>query len=185
MKTNHRSRLLGLRGLIAFAAATIVMLTAIPIAWQRAGAWMHLRPWQGITNNGLRHLDAAIQAYHEANGALPASLRELTSSTDRLPRPNGESVPRDQRHGPRFHSSDRSIYSVTSSGHMPPPLNGELFPMDPWHRPYIYATDGNTYSVTSYGRDGRPGGRGPDCDLSISAQHPPEAFPTLYQLMIR
>ena len=36
---------------------------------------------------------------------------------------------------------------------------------DPWGRPYLYRSDGRTFSVATYGRDGAPGGLGPDADL--------------------
>ena len=39
-------------------------------------------------------------------------------------------------------------------------------PVDPWGHPYVYWMDGTTGAVVSYGADGRPGGRGPDADLS-------------------
>jgi general secretion pathway protein G len=42
-------------------------------------------------------------------------------------------------------------------------------PIDPWGHPYLYATpgaDGREYDITSYGRDNKPGGEGPDADIS-------------------
>lgn len=39
-------------------------------------------------------------------------------------------------------------------------------PVDPWGHPYVYWMDGSTGAVVSYGADGKPGGRGPDADLS-------------------
>src|SRR5579859_5544724 len=44
-------------------------------------------------------------------------------------------------------------------------------PKDPWGNPYQYQTpgaDGRDYDITSYGRDGKPGGEGPDADISTS-----------------
>jgi general secretion pathway protein G len=44
-------------------------------------------------------------------------------------------------------------------------------PKDPWGTPYVYVTpgaDGHDYDITSYGRDGKPGGEGPDADISTS-----------------
>lgn len=39
---------------------------------------------------------------------------------------------------------------------------------DPWGRPYVYIYPGdeNPFELMSYGRDGEPGGEGPDQDLS-------------------
>lgn len=43
---------------------------------------------------------------------------------------------------------------------------------DPWGRPYIYIYPGdeNPYELLSYGRDGEPGGEGPDADISFWEQ---------------
>jgi len=40
-------------------------------------------------------------------------------------------------------------------------------PEDPWNRPYLYLQPGNQGSVDIYslGRDGQPGGEGPDADI--------------------
>jgi general secretion pathway protein G len=51
------------------------------------------------------------------------------------------------------------------------PAGGYLhaMPKDPWGNPYTYAspgTDGRDYDLMSYGRDGKPGGEGPDADIS-------------------
>jgi general secretion pathway protein G len=43
-------------------------------------------------------------------------------------------------------------------------------PFDPWGRPYIYKSPGDVnpqgYDLLSYGRDGQPGGRGEDADIT-------------------
>jgi general secretion pathway protein G len=51
------------------------------------------------------------------------------------------------------------------------PAGGYLhtLPKDPWGNVYLYAspgTDGRDYDLMSYGRDGKPGGEGPDADIS-------------------
>jgi len=40
-------------------------------------------------------------------------------------------------------------------------------PKDPWNRPYMYLQPGNNgpVDVYSFGRDGKPGGTGPDADI--------------------
>ncbi len=53
------------------------------------------------------------------------------------------------------------------------PAHGYLqtIPKDPWNQPYLYASpgaDGRDYDVLTYGRDGKPGGTGPDADISNS-----------------
>ncbi|MBX5482931.1 MAG: type II secretion system protein GspG [Myxococcaceae bacterium] len=50
-------------------------------------------------------------------------------------------------------------------------------PKDPWGRPYHFAVENGIPVVTTLGRDGRPGGKGPDADLStqlapVSARTP-------------
>jgi general secretion pathway protein G len=54
------------------------------------------------------------------------------------------------------------------------PANGYLktIPKDPWGNPYLYTSpgaDGREYDITSYGRDGKPGGEGPDADINSFA----------------
>jgi general secretion pathway protein G len=47
----------------------------------------------------------------------------------------------------------------------------KTLPKDPWGNPYQYVTpgtDGRDYDITSYGRDGKPGGEGPDADISTA-----------------
>ncbi|WP_426750731.1 type II secretion system protein GspG [Myxococcus sp. Y35] len=39
-------------------------------------------------------------------------------------------------------------------------------PRDPWGHPYVYWMNGETGAVVSYGADGKPGGTGPDADVS-------------------
>ena len=51
------------------------------------------------------------------------------------------------------------------------PAHGYLtaIPKDPWGNPYLYTSpgaDGREYDITSYGRDGKPGGEGPDADIN-------------------
>jgi general secretion pathway protein G len=37
---------------------------------------------------------------------------------------------------------------------------------DPWGRDYVYMNEGGKPVIISYGRDGQPGGDGPDADIS-------------------
>jgi general secretion pathway protein G len=43
---------------------------------------------------------------------------------------------------------------------------------DPWGNPYIYTLEGGKPVIVSYGKDGAPGGEGPDADIS-NRQAPP------------
>ncbi len=42
----------------------------------------------------------------------------------------------------------------------------DTLPKDPWGNDYVYTREGNQPIITSYGRDGAPGGEGPDADIS-------------------
>jgi general secretion pathway protein G len=46
----------------------------------------------------------------------------------------------------------------------------ETIPKDPWGRDYVYVNTGASALIISYGRDGVPGGKGPDADISNSDQ---------------
>ena len=58
--------------------------------------------------------------------------------------------------------ADPTITNYAPHGYLP------TMPKDPWGNPYIYVSpgsDGREYEITSYGRDGKPGGEGPDADI--------------------
>jgi general secretion pathway protein G len=42
----------------------------------------------------------------------------------------------------------------------------ETMPKDPWNNTYLYMLEGGKPVIISYGRDGAPGGSGPDADIS-------------------
>jgi len=42
----------------------------------------------------------------------------------------------------------------------------ETMPKDPWNRDYVYMYEAGKPVIISYGRDGVPGGEGPDADIS-------------------
>jgi len=46
----------------------------------------------------------------------------------------------------------------------------EEMPKDPWGNDYVYTREGGKPIITSYGRDGAPGGEGPDADISNRQQ---------------
>jgi general secretion pathway protein G len=59
--------------------------------------------------------------------------------------------------------ADPTITNYPPHGYLP------SVPKDPWGNPYIYTSpgaDGREYDITSYGRDGKPGGEGPDADIN-------------------
>ncbi len=58
--------------------------------------------------------------------------------------------------------ADPTITNYPPHGYLP------TLPKDPWGNPYVYVSpgsDGRDYEITSYGRDGKPGGEGPDADI--------------------
>jgi hypothetical protein len=52
---------------------------------------------------------------------------------------------------------------------------------DGWHHPFIFSNEGTNCFVISYGRNGKPGGKGIDCDLTSDNPHPKESSPTFTQ----
>ena len=59
--------------------------------------------------------------------------------------------------------NDPTITNYPAHGYLP------SIPKDPWNQTYLYASpgaDGRDYDVMTYGRDGKPGGSGPDADIS-------------------
>jgi Type II secretion system (T2SS), protein G len=54
---------------------------------------------------------------------------------------------------------------------------------DGWGRPFIFSHNGTDVLVTSYGRDGKPGGKGLDCDLTSANWKPEDARPTFEQFL--
>ncbi len=40
-------------------------------------------------------------------------------------------------------------------------------PLDPWSRPYQYQVEGTDFRIFSLGKDGKPGGSGPDADIEL------------------
>jgi len=46
-------------------------------------------------------------------------------------------------------------------------------PQDPWNHDYVYVLERGKPIITSYGRDGVPGGEGPDADISNRTDQKP------------
>ncbi|HXX29593.1 MAG TPA: type II secretion system major pseudopilin GspG [Myxococcaceae bacterium] len=49
----------------------------------------------------------------------------------------------------------------------------DKMPQDPWNRDYIYVLERGRPIITSYGRDGAPGGEGPDADITNRVDQKP------------
>jgi hypothetical protein len=52
---------------------------------------------------------------------------------------------------------------------------------DSWQHPFILTNEGTNCLVISYGRDGKPGGKGIDYDLTSENRNPKESVPTFDQ----
>jgi len=143
-----------LRVLIAIGVGITISAISIYVAWVNAGDAPAAWFEQMITRAYLRDIDNAIVLYQQKSNALPNSLEQLCALT------NDDNV-------------------VFPSPALDP--NGGFW--DAWQNPLIYSKDGTNFLVTSYGRDGRPGGRGPDADLTDKNPGPQEAWPTFGQFL--
>jgi len=143
-----------LRGLIAVGVGIVISTISIYVAWVKAGDAKTAWFEQHLTRIFLREIDTSLVLYQQKSNALPSSLEQLRT----------------------FTNAD----NVTFSSVMLDPKGGFW---DAWHHPYIYSKDGTNFLVTSYGRDGQPGGRGPDADLTNKNPYPKEAWPTFSQFL--
>jgi hypothetical protein len=83
----------------------------------------------------------------------------------------------------QFHSAPNSLAQLLAMTNGVPPPEDKRFSSDGWERPYLFTTDGTNCLITSLGRDGKPGGRGLDCDMTNKDRTPKEAFPTFHQFL--
>jgi len=118
-------------------------------------------------------------AYHQYN----------TSMDIRIPQDHAQRVIRDLYQAVDEYCQDNRTLPKTLMD-LPIIKNEEFFPtdkigapIDRWHHPYHYWTDGNKYRITSYGRDGKPGGKGYDYDITGTGPLPKAATPTVGQFL--
>lgn len=93
----------------------------------------------------IRTISAALESYRLDNFKYPTTEQGLQAL---VKQPN-----------------DPTITNYAPGGYL------KSVPKDPWGNPYQYVTpgaDGRDYDIISYGRDGKPGGDGPDADISTS-----------------
>jgi general secretion pathway protein G len=93
----------------------------------------------------IRTISGALDAYRLDNFKYPTSEQGLQALVKQ--------------------PADPTITNYAVGGYL------KSLPKDPWGNPYVYVTpgaDGHDYDITSYGRDGKPGGEGPDADISTS-----------------
>lgn len=143
-----------LRVLIAVGVGIAISAISIYVAWANAGNAPAAWDEQWLTRMYLRDIDNAIVLYQQKSNALPSSLEQLLVLTN----------------------NDNVAFPLSALD----PKGGYW---DAWQHPLIYSKDGTNFLVTSYGRDGRPGGRGPDADLTDKNPRPQEAWPTFGQFL--
>jgi general secretion pathway protein G len=92
----------------------------------------------------IDNISAALQAYYLDHSRYPTNEQGLEA----LIRP-----PRDLRTAERYRQGG---YLATNE-----------VPTDPWGNPYVYSYPGEfgQFDIISLGRDGQPGGEGPDADI--------------------
>jgi general secretion pathway protein G len=68
----------------------------------------------------------------------------------------------------KIYYAKKGTYPDTGNGLKALVDTGSLdgLPKDPWDHEYLYLNEGGKPVITSYGRDGSPGGEGPDADVS-------------------
>ena len=94
----------------------------------------------------LSILKVALQTYRADHDYYPTEEQGLAALCYA---PTREPVPQDYPQGGYLDSLD--------------------VPKDPWKREYVYfmpGREGKPFEVVTYGRDGEPGGEGPDADIS-------------------
>ncbi|MBB4657622.1 type II secretion system major pseudopilin GspG [Parvularcula dongshanensis] len=93
----------------------------------------------------IDNFTAALQSYYLDHSTYPTTQQGLEALI---------TPPRDLRTANRYREGG---YLAANS-----------VPVDPWQRPYEYQSPGEfgTFDLYSLGRDGQPGGEGPDADVT-------------------
>jgi len=143
-----------LRLLIAVGVGIVISAISIFVAWETAGNARTAWFEQYLTRVYLKDIDDAIVLYQQKSNALPSSLEQLRALTN----------------------DDHVVFASRS-------LVPEGGFWDGWQHPFIYLKEGTNFLVASYGRDGKPGGRGPDADLTDKDPQPKAAWPTFSQFL--
>jgi type II secretory pathway pseudopilin PulG len=143
-----------LRLLIAVGVGMVISAISIYVAWANAGNARAAWDERELTRIYLRNIDEAIVLYQQKSNALPSSLEQLCAITN-----------------------------ADNMGFLQRLLEDKGGFGDAWQHPLIYSKDGTNFLVASYGRDGKPGGRGPDADLTDKNPRPKEAWPTFGQFL--
>jgi general secretion pathway protein G len=111
-------------------------------------------------------------------GDAPANLEQWRTQYDL--RRMYQSITQYQQ---EFHASPNSLAQLLAMTNGVPPVEERYLSFDGWKRPFLFASDGTNCLITSLGRDGKPGGRGLDCDLTNKDWRPKSSFPTFHQFL--
>jgi general secretion pathway protein G len=149
VRKGDRMRRIGKRAAAGFTLLEIMIVVAIIgilaliIVPQVAGKDDEARVTAAKAN--LRAVSSALEQYKIDNFNYPSTQQGLEAL---VRRPSGEPEAR----------------NWNSNGYL---KEGAL--KDPWSRPYEYLSPGSggAYDLYSLGRDGRPGGEGPDADINL------------------
>ncbi len=123
--------------LIIGLLATLVVVNVIPRREEAA---------RTTTRVQIKHFEEALKLYYLDNHVYPDTPQGLKSLIEK---PTVGKIPCCWKEG----------------GY----LEGGHIPKDPWGHEYVYMSpgkQGKDYEILSYGRDGEPGGEGPDKDIS-------------------
>lgn len=96
-----------------------------------------------VAGTDLRTISAALKMYRLDNGRYPTGTQGLKALVEK---PTTAPLPS----------------NWSAEGYLPD------LPVDPWGSPYFYRNPGKSgtgFDLMTYGRDGKPGGEGPDADL--------------------
>ena len=150
---NFRAKRLLFRFAVAVVIGLSVSALSLWVAWGNACNAELARPEQFFTQHNLRQIAKGIEDFHQKFGSYPHSLDDVRNSVT------------------------NQDYWVGSD------VDGAPKMVDGWGRPFLFSTNGNSCLLTSYGRDGLPGGKGLDCDLTSRDWAPKDARPTFYQFL--
>lgn len=98
-----------------------------------------------VARTDMKSIGAALRLYRLDNGDYPTTEQGLAALAAR-PSTGPE---------PRSYPSEPYLAEV---------------PRDPWDHPYLYQSESGRFAIRSLGKDGKPGGEGPDADIDGGAR---------------
>ena len=83
----------------------------------------------------------------------------------------------------QFHAPPGSLAQLLAMTNGVPSSSERSDLVDGWKRTFVFSSQGTDVLIASYGRDGKPGGKGLDCDLTNKNRKPKESLPTFRQFL--